>query len=141
MKDTIIYCLEKDKKPFYIGRTSNLSTRIGQHKKTFGEFEYYELYRCTEKQAFWERHYIELFRSWGFELKNKSLSTKPYEKSDIKYKEHDDTTFVGVRINNEVLEFVKQQANKDGRTLSGMINKYLSDQKNRTENRERKEKE
>ena len=52
-----------------------------------------------------------------------------------------ENTLIHVRINPEVLEFVKRQANKDGRTLSGMINKYLSDQKNRTENRERKEKE
>lgn len=51
----------------------------------------------------------------------------------------EDKTMVHVRIDDKVLDFVKQQANKDGRTLSGMINKYLSDQKNRTENRERRE--
>lgn len=51
------------------------------------------------------------------------------------------TKLVGVRIDTDVLKFLSKQANKDGRTLSGMINKYLSDQKNRTENKERKDKE
>jgi hypothetical protein len=51
------------------------------------------------------------------------------------------TTLIGVRIDNEVVKFLRKQANKDGRTLSGMINKYLSDQKNRTENKERRDNE
>ncbi len=51
------------------------------------------------------------------------------------------TELIGVRIDNEVVKFLRKQANKDGRTLSGMINKYLSDQKNRTENKERKDNE
>ena len=41
------------------------------------------------------------------------------------------TEFIGVRINKEVIKFLRKQANKEGRTLSGMINKYLSDSKNR----------
>mgnify|MGYP002478032863 CR=1 FL=1 len=77
MKDTIIYCLEKDKKPFYIGRTKDINTRFYNHKKTYGsDIQYFELYRCTEKQEYWERHYIELFKSWGFELKIKLYRLK-----------------------------------------------------------------
>ena len=53
----------------------------------------------------------------------------------------EDRTVVHVRINNEVLEFVKQQANTDGRTLSGMINFILQNEKNRVENRKRKDNE
>lgn len=51
------------------------------------------------------------------------------------------TELIGVRIDNEVMKFLRKQANIEKRTLSGMINKYLSDQKNRTENKERKDKE
>ena len=37
----------------------------------------------------------------------------------------EDKTMVHVRIDDKVLDFVKQQANKDGRTLSGMIIIYF----------------
>lgn len=38
---------------------------------------------------------------------------------------------ISIRLDEEVFKFLKKQANKEGRTLSGMINKYLSDSKNR----------
>lgn len=44
-----------------------------------------------------------------------------------------ETTITSIRIDNDVLKFLKKQANIERRTLSGMINKYLSDQKNRAE--------
>ena len=50
-------------------------------------------------------------------------------------------TVVHTRIDNDVLEFIKQQANKDGRTQSGMINFILQNEKNRVENRKRKDNE
>lgn len=51
------------------------------------------------------------------------------------------TEMVHIRIDKDVMDFIRKQANIEKRSRSGMINKYLSDQKNRTENRERKENE
>ncbi len=48
-----------------------------------------------------------------------------------------ETTAISIRIDNDVLEFLKKQANIERRTLSGMINKYLSDQKKRTEQKKK----
>jgi hypothetical protein len=48
---------------------------------------------------------------------------------------------VHIRIDKDVMDFIRKQANKEMRSRSGMINKYLSDQKNRTENKERKDNE
>ncbi len=67
-----IYVLEKDNTPFYIGKSANPKHRLYSHKKTYGEdimcFDLDEV----ENWKFWEKHYISLFKSWGFSLTNKN---------------------------------------------------------------------
>ena len=51
------------------------------------------------------------------------------------------TELIGTRIDNEVIKFLRKKANDEGRTLSGMINFILQNEKNRVENRKRKDNE
>lgn len=50
------------------------------------------------------------------------------------------TELINVRVDEETITFLRKQANKEGRTLSGIINKYLDDSKNRVTNQERRSK-
>lgn len=70
---TRIYILEKNEIPFYIGKTKG-SWRKNRHKKTFGEsINFFEIDLVEDnKSNFWEKYYISLFKTWGFELKNKN---------------------------------------------------------------------
>ena len=73
MEQTIIYYLHKgDNIPFYIGKTINLSYRIGHHRKTYGKNVKIEILDLvdTSKWVFWERYWISQFKTWGFELTN-----------------------------------------------------------------------
>lgn len=74
--------------PKYIGKTNNLSKRIAYHllydKKKSKKFDWIkslrsrglkpilEVIEITNENnwEFWEQHYISLYKSWGFELKN-----------------------------------------------------------------------
>jgi hypothetical protein len=70
-----IYVLEKNKIPFYVGKTINaLNRRLSNHKKTFGSNVSIVLIdECTiHDWRFWEEYYISLFKSWGFILENKN---------------------------------------------------------------------
>ena len=73
---TIIYFLHKgDNIPFYIGKTKNKNLhRNYQHKYTYGSDTMLEILDevPTKDWKFWEQHYISLFKSWGFDLKNKN---------------------------------------------------------------------
>lgn len=51
------------------------------------------------------------------------------------------TDVIHLRIDKDIMDFIRKQANKNGHTNAGMINHFLRNEKNRTENRERKEKE
>lgn len=68
----LIYCLEKQGVPFYIGRTRDLESRLKTHKFKHGEVECIVLHECdyVKDSTFWENHYIWLFRSYGFEMMN-----------------------------------------------------------------------
>jgi hypothetical protein len=70
---TIIYILEKNEMPFYVGKTKG-DWRKNKHKKTFGgDINFLEIDLVEDnKSNFWEKYYISLFKTWGFELKNKN---------------------------------------------------------------------
>ena len=74
---TIIYYLHRgDKVPFYVGKTKNsLKKREREHKNKLQNKNIVletidEVFDSEWK--FWEKHYISLFRSWGFELENRN---------------------------------------------------------------------
>jgi hypothetical protein len=71
---TTIYILEKDGTPFYIGKSVNFNVRKSYHRKKYGE----NISWCfidevsNDEWKFWEKHYISLFKSWGFRLTNQN---------------------------------------------------------------------
>jgi hypothetical protein len=71
-----IYYLEKEGVPFYVGKTKHsLAYRKAIHKyySEIKDFNIHLLDKVSEDEwKFWEKHYIDLFKSWGFELKNKN---------------------------------------------------------------------
>jgi hypothetical protein len=73
---TEIYYLTYDyeDKPFYIGKSINCYSRLFAHKKIYGNN--IKMIKITkvknEEWLFWEKHYISLFKSWGFKLDNKN---------------------------------------------------------------------
>jgi hypothetical protein len=70
-----IYYLIEDNIPFYIGKTKNkITIREYQHKKRLNKnIQLIELDIVNSNEwKFWESWYIELFKSWGFKLKNKN---------------------------------------------------------------------
>ena len=71
---TYIYVIEKDNKAIYIGKTTGFSVRLHYHRKRFGkDITWYFIDEVGDDEwKFWEKHYISLFKSWGFELKNKN---------------------------------------------------------------------
>jgi hypothetical protein len=69
---TFIYCLITDNVPFYIGKTRRPQSRFNSHKRQF-QCEILILDEVDDSEwKFWEQHYISLFKSWGFKLKNKN---------------------------------------------------------------------
>jgi len=71
---TSIYILERNGIPFYIGKTiQDLKKRFQSHKIKRLNSEIYEIDIVSDDEwRFWESWYIELFKSWGFELENKN---------------------------------------------------------------------
>lgn len=70
-----IYCLFNNNGPFYIGKTKNsLKKREKQHQKRLKDnCEIFKLDLVNENEwKFWEQYYIDLFKSWNFNLKNKN---------------------------------------------------------------------
>jgi hypothetical protein len=70
----IIYVLEKNNVPFYVGKCNNINVRFCQHKKTYGlDINIKVLELVDDKE--WkdkERYYILLHESKGFKLENKN---------------------------------------------------------------------
>jgi len=86
----IIYVLEKNNTPFYIGKCNNINIRYCQHKKTYGnniKIKILELVKSSEWKIR-EKYYISLYESKGFKLKNKNKGgggpTKLSKKSRLK---------------------------------------------------------
>jgi len=70
---TIIYYLHRgDKVPFYVGKTTNLKTRLNTHKSVFGKSIYIEYIDEVDDWKYWEKHYINLFKNLGYILENKN---------------------------------------------------------------------
>lgn len=71
--ETAIYVLTEKETPIYIGKTKNTRIRKSQHKRKYPNaiLEIIDLVPGSEWK-FWEMHYVSLFKSWGFELKNKT---------------------------------------------------------------------
>jgi hypothetical protein len=75
MKETTyIYYLHKgDNIPFYIGKSVTPKGRLNDHKRKFGYIKLEIIDNVpTSEWLFWEKWYIELFKFWGFKLKNKN---------------------------------------------------------------------
>lgn len=73
--NTFIYVLLENNIPFYIGKTNNLIRRINHHKWRLNNhnIEIIELDQVLLNEwKFWEKHYISLYKSWGFKLVNKN---------------------------------------------------------------------
>jgi len=71
---TKIYVLERSGVPFYIGKTlQNIKERFYTHGNKKINSEIIEIDCVNDNEwRFWESWYIELFKSWGFELENKN---------------------------------------------------------------------
>jgi hypothetical protein len=73
---TYIYYLEKNNIPFYVGKAKNIVRRKHKHYQTYGtDIKLCVIDECENDKEiwkFWEKHYISLFRSWGFKLENKN---------------------------------------------------------------------
>ena len=72
-KTNIYYLHNGNDVPFYIGKTvQNPIKRLNNHKKVFGDNTLLEVIDVVENDnwLFWEKHYISLFKSWGFNLTN-----------------------------------------------------------------------
>ena len=71
---TKIYVLERNNIPFYIGKTiQEIKDRYYTHGSRKTDSEIIEI-DCVDDNdwRFWESWYIELYKSWGFELDNKN---------------------------------------------------------------------
>jgi hypothetical protein len=68
-----IYYLEQNNIPFYIGRTISPTSRKRDHIKRFGPTTNMIIIDEVEEDDFWEIYYMWLFKSWGFDLSNKSF--------------------------------------------------------------------
>jgi hypothetical protein len=72
---THIYFIHKgDSIPCYVGKTTNLHSRLAGHKNTKPQYTHIELIDSipSSEWKFWEEYYINLFYSWGFNLENKT---------------------------------------------------------------------
>jgi hypothetical protein len=73
---TNIYILLKDNIPFYVGKSkqSCITRRKHKHYATYGNDIKLEIIDeiPSIEWKFWEKHYISLFKSWGFTLLNKN---------------------------------------------------------------------
>jgi hypothetical protein len=71
---TRIYLLERNRVPFYVGKTlQKTKDRFYTHGERKINSEIIEIDIVENNEwRFWESWYIELFKSWGFELENKN---------------------------------------------------------------------
>jgi hypothetical protein len=68
-----IYVLENKGCPVYIGKTINIEQRFKDHLKIKQIDNYFIVDEVGEEDwIFWEKHYINLFKSWGFILLNEN---------------------------------------------------------------------
>tara|TARA_R110002050_G_C8719063_1_gene496244 strand:+ start:97 stop:714 length:618 start_codon:yes stop_codon:yes gene_type:complete len=68
----IYYLHSGDNTPFYVGKTNNPNSRKYQHNRTYGSNTCLEILEEVNNET-WretEEFYIQMFRYWGFKLKN-----------------------------------------------------------------------
>lgn len=72
---TIIYILERNNIPFYIGKTKNFINRKKRHENLHGDIIVSIIDECEDDKQIWkplECYWIEQFKAWGFKLINKN---------------------------------------------------------------------
>jgi hypothetical protein len=71
---SIYYLHRGDNTPIYVGQTGNPKLRTYNHKQALGKDIVMEIIDSVKQDEilFWERHYMSLFKSWGFKLLNKN---------------------------------------------------------------------
>ena len=119
----IYYLHTGNNTPFYIGKTNNLLKRKLNHKKSFGNDIIIEILDEVSDQEwkFWEKHYISLFRSWGFKLENKNRGGNGSEKFPEEAKLKLSKKFKGRTCPNKGKKFNNVASKKN----VGRKNKYI----------------
>jgi len=91
-----IYVLEKNNIPFYIGKSKNTSSRIGQHKNKKQPTSYFIIDTVNDNEwVFWEGYYISLFKNWGYVLENKNNGGGGRQIMNDKEKQYRSNLYVG----------------------------------------------
>jgi hypothetical protein len=71
---TIIYCIfDENEMPIYIGKTiQKINVRKNHHRHRFGhDISVIEL-DYVDDWKFWEKYWIEQFKVWGYDLRNRN---------------------------------------------------------------------
>jgi hypothetical protein len=67
-----IYTLSQNNVIFYVGKTTNLKTRLSNHRTVYGYNVVLEEVDNVEDWKFWENYWIQQFKQWGFKLINQN---------------------------------------------------------------------
>ena len=71
--EVFIYLLELEDNKVYIGKTVNPSHRFYSHKKSKNVIQFTIIDKVPNSEwKYWEKFYIELFKTWEFKLDNKN---------------------------------------------------------------------
>jgi hypothetical protein len=70
---TYIYILERNGIPFYVGKAKDPKRRLNKHRIDKGiDIELIIIDEINKNWRYWEKYWIEQFKSWGFNLENKN---------------------------------------------------------------------
>jgi hypothetical protein len=69
---TKIYVLERSGVPFYIGKANDTIRRKHKHYQTYSTDITLSVIDEVEDWKYWEEHWIEQFKAWGFNLLNQN---------------------------------------------------------------------
>lgn len=131
---TSIYALSKENYIFYIGKTINIPSRLYEHKQKYGSnIEIIILDEVEDNEwIFWEKHYISLFKSWGYILKNKNDggggTTRGTFQKSIKLKKSKSIPILQYDLQGNFIkewESAKQVANELNLTNSSLVTSVL----------------
>jgi hypothetical protein len=143
-----IYVLEKNNIPFYIGKSRNTPSRLGQHKiqKQYNSYFIIDVVK-EEEWLFWEKHYISLFKSWGYILENKNNGGGGRHIMNDKEKQYRSKLYIG-RVSpmkgKKQSEYNKQRMKeihlgKNYHTKEGLLKiSKIQKERNRTEESKKK---
>jgi hypothetical protein len=136
MSMTQIYylTLKNQEVPFYLGKSINCASRLFAHKKTYGQnIEMVIIDKIKNKEwLFWERHYVSLFKSWGFILDNKNEggggSTKASKEKILKLKSIKSKPIIQYNLEGKFIKewkSAKEYSDQHNLTNSTLITKCL----------------